>query len=46
MVFTTGVNVEKMLDVVYVSDEEVASGKGLAGKINAVTNPARKLEFS
>jgi len=42
----TGVTVEKMLDVTYVTDEEIAAGKGPAGRINAVTNPARKLEFS
>ncbi len=42
----TGVRVESMLDVVYLDDREVAEGRGLAAKINAVTNPARRLEFS
>ena len=41
----TGVRVESMLDVVYLDDREVAEGRGLAAKINAVTNPARRLEF-
>jgi pyruvate,water dikinase len=42
----TGVTVDNMLDVTYVSDEDILEGRGLAGKINAVTNPARKLDFS
>lgn len=41
-----GIKVDPMLDVTFVTDEEIARGKGLAGRINAVTNPARKLEFS
>ena len=39
-----GVRVEEMLDVTYVSDEEIAAGEGLARHIGAVTNPARLLE--
>jgi len=42
----TGVRVENILDVTYLTDEEVTSGRGLAAKINAVTNAARKLELS
>ncbi len=42
----TGVRVEQMLDITYVTDEEIAAGKGVAGRINTTTNPARKLEFS
>jgi pyruvate,water dikinase len=42
----TGITVENMLDVTYVSDEQIASGEGVAGRINAVTNPARRLEFA
>ena len=42
----TGVRVEKMLDVTFLSDDEIASGEGLAGKINAVTDPARMLQLS
>jgi predicted nucleotidyltransferase len=42
----TGVRVEQMLDITFVTDEEIAEGNGVAGRINATTNPARKLEFS
>jgi predicted nucleotidyltransferase len=42
----TGVRVEKMLDITFVTDSEIAAGHGVAGRINATTNPARKLEFS
>ncbi len=42
----TGVRVEEILDVTYLSDDEVAAGKGLAAKINAVTDAARVLELS
>lgn len=38
-----GVRIQKMLNITYVSDSDVATGKGLAGIINAVTNPARLL---
>ena len=41
----TGVMVEKMLNVSYLSDEDIESGSGLAGKIDAVTNPARQLDL-
>ncbi|MCK9995847.1 MAG: nucleotidyltransferase domain-containing protein [Candidatus Krumholzibacteria bacterium] len=42
----TGIRVEEMLDITYLSDDEVASGKGLAAKINAVTDAARMLQLS
>jgi predicted nucleotidyltransferase len=42
----TGVRVEQMLDITFVTDSEIAAGHGVAGRINAMTNPARKLEFS
>jgi pyruvate,water dikinase len=42
----TGVRVQEMLDVTYLSDEEVTKGEGLATKINAVTDPARLLKLS
>lgn len=42
----TGVRVENILDVTYLSDKEVAEGEGLAAKINAVTDAARMLSLS
>ena len=42
----TGVRVKDILDVTYLSDDEVAAGKGLAAKINAVTDAARMLNIS
>ena len=42
----TGVRVEQMLDVTYLSDQEVAGRVGPAAKIDAVTNPARPLDFA
>ncbi len=42
----TGVRVQQMLDVTYLSDEEVSEGEGLAAKINAVTDAARMLKLS
>ncbi len=42
----TGVRVQKMLDVTYLSDEEVTAGVGVAAKINAVTDAARMLKLS
>jgi hypothetical protein len=42
----TGVRMENVLDVTYVSDAEVAAGDGLAAKIGAVTDAARLLAFS
>jgi pyruvate,water dikinase len=42
----TGVRVEEMLDITYLSDEEMAAGEGLAAKINAVTDAARMLQLS
>ena len=42
----TGVRVEEMLDITYLTDKEVESGEGLAAKINAVTDAARLLELS
>jgi predicted nucleotidyltransferase len=41
----TGVRVGNILDVTYLTDEEVAAGDGLAAKIGAVTDAARRLEF-
>ena len=42
----TGVRVGNILDVTYLTDEEVAAGDGVAAKIGAVTDAARKLEFA
>jgi predicted nucleotidyltransferase len=42
----TGVRVPEMLDVHYLTDEEVDAGEGLAAKINAVTDAARMLKLS
>jgi pyruvate,water dikinase len=42
----SGVRVEEMLDVTYLSDEEIAAGSGAAARITAVTNPARRLPFA
>ena len=42
----TGVRVPEMLDVHYLTDEEVDAGEGLAAKINAVTDAARVLKLS
>jgi len=42
----TGERVERMLEVTFVSDDEVAARTGLAAMIDAVTNAARKLEFA
>jgi len=42
----TGVRVKDILDVTYVTDEEIAAGDGPAAKIGAVTDAARKLEFA
>ena len=42
----TGVRVENILDITYLSDKEVAAGEGLAAKINAVTDAARMLSLS
>ena len=39
-----GVRVDEMINVTYLNDAEVEKGDGLAGKIGAVTNPARLLE--
>lgn len=39
-----GVRLDQMINVTYLSNDEVQSGKGLAAQINAVTNPARLLE--
>ncbi len=41
-----GVRLDQMINITYLSDDEVATGKGLAAQINAVTNPARLLEQS
>ena len=42
----TGVTVPQLLDVTFLTDEEVAAGEGVAGRINAPTDRARRLEFS
>ncbi len=42
----TGVRVPEMLDVTYLSDDEVSKGEGLAAKIDAVTDAARLLQLS
>jgi hypothetical protein len=42
----TGVRVKQMLDVTYLTDEEVEAGEGLAAKINAVADAARMLPLS
>jgi predicted nucleotidyltransferase len=42
----TGVRVAEMLDITYLNDEEIARGNGVAAKINAVTDAARKLQLS
>ena len=34
------------MDVTYLDDEEIAAGKGPAGRIGAVTNAARKLDLA
>jgi pyruvate,water dikinase len=39
-----GVRLNEMLDITYLSDDEVASKEGMAGLIGAVTNAARLLE--
>ena len=39
-----GVRLNDMLDITYLSDDEVASKEGMAGLIGAVTNAARLLE--
>ncbi len=41
----TGVRVEPMLNVTFLSDADVAAGKGLAAKIGAVTNAAQALDL-
>ena len=41
----TGVMVEDLLDVTYLSDDEVEGRTGPASQIGAVTNPARRLYF-
>ncbi|MFH2051909.1 MAG: PEP/pyruvate-binding domain-containing protein [bacterium] len=41
----TGVRVDPMLDVTLLSDAEIAAGEGVAGRIGAVTNAARRLPF-
>jgi predicted nucleotidyltransferase len=42
----TGVMVPRLLDVTYLTDEEIARGEGLAARIDAPTDPARRLEFA
>jgi len=42
----TGVRVTGMLDVTFLSDDEVSKGEGLAAKINAVTDAARMLNLT
>ncbi len=42
----TGVQMEQILDITYLSSAEVASGAGMANKIDAVTDAARLLESS
>jgi len=42
----TGVRVTGMLDVTFLSDDEVSKGEGLAAKINAVTDAARMLKLT
>ena len=42
----TGVTVPRLLDVTFLTDEEVAAGDGVAGRINAPTDRARRLEFA
>ncbi len=39
-----GVRLKEMLQIKFLSDEDIAGGEGLAAKIDAVTNPARLLE--
>jgi len=39
----TGVRREGLLDVAFVDDDDVARGRGLASRIDAVTDPARAL---
>ncbi len=39
-----GVRIDQMINATYLNDEQVKNGKGVAGKINAVTNPARLLD--
>lgn len=39
----TGVRRERLLDVQYVTDDQVARGEGYAAKIGAITDPARQL---
>ena len=41
----TGVRVEHMLDVTFLTTAEVAAGKGLAAQIGAVTNAARPMDL-
>ncbi|RKZ13196.1 hypothetical protein DRQ50_10795 [bacterium] len=42
----SGVRVEPMLDVTYLTGAEVAAGEGLAARIGATTNAARALSLS
>ncbi len=42
----TGVRLERILDVTFLTDEDIAGGAGLAARINAPTDPARRLEFA
>ena len=39
----TGVRRERLLDVQYATDDQVARGEGYAAKIGAITDPARAL---
>ncbi len=42
----TGVTVPRLLDVTILTDEEIARGDGVAARINAPTDAARRLAFS
>jgi pyruvate,water dikinase len=42
----TGVMVPRLLDVTYLTDADIARGEGLAARINAPTDPARRLGFA
>jgi predicted nucleotidyltransferase len=42
----TGIRVPTMLDLTYLTAEEVAAGKGLAAKIGAATDAARPLSLA
>ena len=42
----TGVRLARILDVTFVTDEDIARGEGVAARINAPTDPARRLEFA